>query len=757
MKGGEERAGDGSPRSRNWWERPVRVLQFNIEDRYGVFVPKIRGYELARLAKRVGANVLVIFARDPWGRVHYRGSKVGPEHPKMVGDIVREALEEGRRLGVKVVVMVGHTANKHLFEKHKDWAQVNKNGEVIILEHVPAGMDPKRYEPEWPQMCINSPFFDHVKKEVEEVLDIGVDGVFLDSFRYQPDIERACYCKWCRRKFKEDTGYEMPTEMDGWDSVWKTLWEWRYRVVKEKISELGEQVKKRAPGTLFMYNSHPGGWAGRTNKIVEISRDHIDVVFAECSEVDHQPPGFVTEMVKLTRAMAGGKPVWASRNYFHLYRTTQSTTPLAIRQGLREAIVGGGSPWLLIFSISYFQDPKALRAAEEVFREHMILEEYLDGAEPIRYAAIIASNKTRDHYGRERPQHYVDEVRGFYYALTHSHLPVEYIADRDIEDPANLRGYSVIIAANTACMTDAAISAVEEFVKEGGGLVATYLTSTRGEGCVRRYEIGLRKVLGIERTGMLRHSWTYIKPVEEAHPIFDGVLKEMILWGDMSYEFVRLRVAPMLGYHTVVQPAEGSPTEVLARIVLPGGRFGYEYTLGRSPPPASSETEAPAITTSKYGVGSSVYFSGQLGRHYWRTGLPEYLGLIRNSVTYVAGDPPALLEGPSTVHAGYFRQGERTIIHIINHSYNQRILATSIGSVMQPLPPYSTAEAVHPPREIIPVGEVTAKVLIDEPEKMRAYLPLRGNKEIETFVSGGYVAAKVGVREYEVVVFEPKA
>ncbi len=737
---------------REWWKKPVRVLQFNIEDRYGVHVSSITGRELVKLAKEINANVLVIFARDPWGRTYYSNSSVGPRHSKISGDLIKEAVEEGRKQGVKVVVMVGHTANKYLYSIHSDWAQVNKKGEIILLEHVPYGA--KSYEPEWPQMCINSPFINYIVKEIEEVMERNVDGVFLDSFRYQPDIERACYCKWCRTRFKQEHGYDMPLEPKWGDSRWYELWEWRYRVVVEKLKQLYDLTKKINSKTLFMYNSHPGGWAGRTNKIVELARDYMDVVFAECSEADHQPPGFITEMVKITKAMSGGKPVWASRNYFHLYRTVSSTTPLAIKQGLRESIIAGGSPWLLIFSISYKQDPSIIEAAKEVFKEHEALEEYLTNTEPLRHVAIAVSNTTRDHYGRDHPEYYVDEIRGFYYALVHSHIPVDFIAERDLSNKDILRKYKVVILANTVCMSDEQLNAVGDYVREGGNLVATYMASTRDNRCIRRYEFGLSKVFGVELRGVFKQPWSYIIVARRDHRVFSGINKKYILWGDMSYEFLKKRVSPMLGWHALTKSIAFS--EELAFIGLAGGIWGYEYTLGRSPPPYIASVGSPAIVVNKYGNGKSIYFSGQLGRHYWRTGLPEYLDLIRNTVYYLSGKPRVEVKAPETVASEIYLQGERFIVHLLNHTYNQKILSIGIGRIKQPLPPYSASEAVHPPREVIPINDIEIKVHGVSYEKYRVYLPLR-NKELESrIVDNQLITVLDRLNEYEVIVIEPK-
>lgn len=734
-----------------WYNKPVRVLQFNIEDKFGAYVSSISGKELAELAKNLHANVLVVFARDPWGRIYYRGGEVGPEHPKMKNDFLRELITEAKKKGIRVVAMIGHTANKYLYIIHREWVQVNVRGETILLEHVPNTT--KNYEPEWPQLCINSPFIEHVKKEIMEVLRLGVDGVFLDSFRYQPDPERACYCKWCREAFRMEYGYDMPTKPSWSDSRWRRLWDWRYKVVARRIKELYELTKKHNEQALFMYNSHPGGWAGRTNRVVEEARDYIDVVYAECSEVDHQPPGFITEMVKLTKAMNSGKPVWASRNYFHLYRTVQATTGVAIRQGLREVIIAGGSPWLLVFPSTYKQSPELLDAAKQVFQEHEVLEEYLEGVEPIRYAGIVVSNKSRDHYGRLRPQKYVDEIRGFYYALTHSHIPVEFISEKDLTLD-NMRKYRVLILANTVCMDDHIINNIAEYVEKGGKILATYLTSTRdGEG-IPRYEIALGNVLGVELKGILRQPWSYIVLNDQAYSILGGIDNKIILWGDMSYDFTKSRVEKGLGYHTITRTL--GEALALGYTGLPSSEWGFEYTLGRSPPTIAGETTLPAIVLNRYGNGESIYFTGKLGTHYWRIGLPVYMNLIVRSILYLGGKPRVRVNAPETVAVEPYIQRERVIVHLLNHTYNQRILATGIGSTKQPLPPYSSNNAVHPPRTIIPVHNIELEIDDLGYGNYRVYSPLR-NTKLDYEVTENKVKVKLGVlEEYDVIVIEPR-
>ncbi|HDN76032.1 MAG TPA: hypothetical protein ENG05_02770 [Acidilobales archaeon] len=733
-----------------WWERPLRILQFNIEDRYGTYLGSLNSRKIIDLALKVGANVLVVFARDPWGRVFYEGSRIGPKHPKVKGDFIKELVNEGSKRGVRVVVMVGHTANKYVYEKHSDWAQVNVRGEVVLLEHVPYAEN--AYTPEWPQICINSPYYEMIKEEVKEVLKLKVGGVFLDSFRYQPDIERACYCKWCQVRFKKELGYDMPAKPEWSDSRWRSLWKWRYKVVVEKIKELYKLVKSSNDEVMFMYNSHPGGWAGRTNKVVEEGRDFMDFIFAECSEADHQPPGFIAEMVKLTKAMAKGKPVAASRNYFHMYRTVEASTSLAIRQGLRESMIAGGNLWLLMFSSTYVQSPYIIDEVSKVFKEHEKLEEFLVGAEGLKHVGIVVSNSTRDFYGRDEPHHYVDEVRGFYYALTHEHIPVNFIAERDLSDSDYLSRYRVIVLANSVCLSDDALEGLRRYVGSGGKLIATFLSSTADEECTFRGDFGLHDIMGVKLKGISKSSWSYVVKVKE-HPIFENVKESMFLCGDMSYEFTYSRTAPFLGWHALVD-AQG---DVVAIIGEANDEWGYEYTLGRSPPMFSHKTDSPAIVLND---AKSMYFTFQLGRHYWRLGLPLYRRIIANAVYHLSGHPDVIVDAPETVISEVHRQkGDRVIVHLLNTTYNQRILAIGIGKTKQPLPPYSSNEAVHSVRTVIPIQGITIKVRLrnlTHDGKYNVFLPL-SNRKLNYELSKEFLTTRLDVlKEYEVVVIESR-
>ena len=729
-----------------WWNRPLRVLQFNFEDRFSLYAPKVTGKNVVEVAEKIGANVVVVFARDAWGYTYYRGGKAGPPRPGMKGDFLREVIEEAHRRGVRVMAMVAHTANKLLYMKHSDWAQVNSRGEPILLEHTPSL---EGWEPQWPQLCINSPFLEHAVLEVREVLGLGVDGVLFDSLRYQPDPERACYCMWCRQRFREEFGCDMPVKPDWNNSVWRTLWDWRYKVVVEALHRLAREAKKNGETIIVLYNSHPAGWAGRTNRVVEEARGLLDGVFAECSEADYQPPGFIAEMVKLTKAMAGdGVKVFASRNAFHQLKPTEPLPAPALRQGLRETIIAGGDPWVLVFSSQFVLDDSWVEAVKQVFREHELLEEYIVGSKPLHYAAIVVSNIVRDHYGRLNPSLYVDETRGFYYMLQRLHVPVQYLLDKDLR--SSIWDYRVVVLADTACISSDTIDVLRKFRGSGdSGIVATYMTGMMDEKCLPAGGNLLADLLGFELVGEpIELEWAYLNPVNTHHPLLRG-LDKPILIGD-----TRRNINQPLNLANIVPVKPTESSEAPASILVPAYRYGHEYVLGRSSPPPSYEARIAGIVAG----ARTVYYPWRLGANYWYSGSPRLLRLLANTINFLAGEPPVRVKAPHTVISEVWRQGDRVIVHLLNYTADQRILAVGFTRPAQPLPAYSGGPPIHPITEIVPVHDIVVSIDIKllGYENVKAYSPLT-SQNYTVVVDKNHVSVNVRkLEEYEVVVVEPR-
>ncbi|RLE93823.1 MAG: hypothetical protein DRN04_05590 [Thermoprotei archaeon] len=104
--------------------------------------------------------------------------------------------------------------------------------------------------------------------------------------------------------------------------------------------------------------------------------------------------------------------------------------------------------------------------------------------------------------------------------------------------------------------------------------------------------------------------------------------------------------------------------EALARVVAPGIVFGYEYENGRSPPQPGAELDAPAVIVRE--EAHIVYFSGQVGRIYWRTGMPDLETLIVNSVLWSGVPSPLEVRGPGLIQVEAYERSGQIIVHLLN-------------------------------------------------------------------------------------------
>ena len=133
------------------------------------------------------ANVGYInfFARCNIGFSYYP-TKVGTQYPglkiNMLGDVVRECHKRG--IGVTGYINAG--LHHELAIIHPEWLQMTRDGKIYNL----SDGGPSFFR----NVCYNTPYRDHLLAEVKEVLELGVDGLFLDCMQLRP-----CYCSRCMR------------------------------------------------------------------------------------------------------------------------------------------------------------------------------------------------------------------------------------------------------------------------------------------------------------------------------------------------------------------------------------------------------------------------------------------------------------------------------------------------------------------------------------------------------------------------------
>ena len=149
-----------------------------------------------------------------------------------------------------------------------------------------------------------------------------------------------------------------------------------------------------------------------------------------------------------------------------------SFPPHEVLRRMLLALAYGAAP-----SIAYVQPSNLQAAVEQGLDEVKRRRPWRTHKKPEPWAALVMSDN--NFYGRAPglvEERYMAIVLGAFRAAVEEHLPLAVINDWNL-NAADLAPYKVLIMANTACLDDAPVAAVDQFVRVGGGLVASLDTS----------------------------------------------------------------------------------------------------------------------------------------------------------------------------------------------------------------------------------------------------------------------------------------
>ena len=197
-------------------------------------------------------------------------------------------------------------------------------------------------------------------------------------------------------------------------------------------------------------------------------------------------------------------------------------------------------------------------------------------------------------------------------ALTNEHQQSNAILDEDIT-LENLKKYKAIFLTNMACMSDKQIEAIKTYVREGGGLIATFQTSLHDENGNTREDLALKELFKADyedlESPIFEHAYgprVYFRMVKQ-HPITQGIGKGKLIANDYLKIMFEDQSHPAF---TRISPLEGAEIIADTQYVVDDpewvgedGCFMPLYTLDNGP---------ATIVASTYGKGRVVYIAPAL-------------------------------------------------------------------------------------------------------------------------------------------------
>lgn len=685
------------------------------------------------IADLAAAKTEVLFSRvhsgDTWAGLSWR-SDFGATDPAMgPRDGTREVLALCRKHGLRYVAYYWAQREPAAEGKaHPDWRCVNAQGK-------PTGY-----------FCMNTPYRQLVKNRVVElVAKVGVDGVFFDMFHTRSD---ECYCPACKARFRKLTGQDPPVKEDFQNLLWQQWVDFKYRSIEEALVEFNRAIKGANPQAALVVNTW-NAWVYRdprsktaphnTRNSIRVA-ECVDGLLEETGWYDSVDPSFFAfptlhnfmswhlgGLCKHTRALMWSSPSWLGT---YPIGYTEATTRIA-------TMVTNGS--------AAAQSVPGRDTAARYMAEISARDAYLRGSRLYPWCGLVVSEKTELWYGREDPKgRYLKGVYGAFQTMLERHLPVSLVTDRELER-GDLEPYKVLLLPNCAAMGPAELETVRKFVRNGGGLVATYETSLYDEHARARPAFGLEDVFQAKRSGSMdtqaaRFSWASPRittsrlhfPATHAWSK-DPELATAIGRRGATQPSTQAAVSlPLNARMLLADPLKGPRSPIRLAITA------IDRTVNKT-----ERQDHAGVIESTYGEGRVFYLPADLTWACFRYGRTDLGRLMELCLRRAASEPPPVeVVAPTIVQAMTHVQGQRLVVHLLND-------ISSLGRSEN-----VAGESVYERREVIPLSDVHVRF---RGGKYGRFTLVPGNKPlVATPVAGGLEVVVPRLEIHALVVAEPK-
>jgi hypothetical protein len=557
------------------------LIDNHITDLAPEFMSRFEPTEYVRMVRLAGVDSAMVYACCHNGNCYYP-TQVGHRHGNLGGrDFFGETVSGLNRAGITPVAYYTIIHHNDSAKSHPDWRMRDIKGN----EH--GG----RY---W-YSCLNNPdYLDFVKQQLAEIAAYEVAGFFIDM-TFWPMV---CRCESCLARYRREFGGEMPETIDWNNPEWVGFQRARERWLAEAAMELTAHLKALNPRLSVTHQFSPvlHGWFLGQSSGIALASDYASgdfygdkyqhrlgaKIFAAYSQ--HQPYEFMT-----SRCVD-----------LHDHTSTKSADELLMHAG---TTLANGGAYFFIDAINpdgtlnekVYQTlgnvSRRLKPFEKLVRKHVpaLLADrglYFSMSSCVNLSMSGTHLRDMREGGNNmslRRNMVVEEATGTAALLSRLKAPCRAITDLT----QDLSGLKSLIINNAAYMSPAEVERLRQYVRDGGTLIATGLTSLYDTGGCTEGDFQLADVFGVSYSG-----------VESAEISYLSVDGELISNSGAS-PLARAVTAEVLG--TVVEPHY--PCNDPER-----------YASIHSNPPGLP-TEYVGLSINSYGRGKCVYLYSSLLKH----------------------------------------------------------------------------------------------------------------------------------------------
>ena len=561
--------------------------------------------------------------------------------------------EAARQANLAVIARMDISCTtRDIYDRHPDWYCMDKEGNPILSQ--------ERYA-----ACVNGGYYhEFIPQVFREIIESYHPDGFADNSWAGPGMKTICYCENCRRRFREDTGCNLPDGPDWEDSIYRKWIRWSFELRVSNWKLFNEVTTRYGGGDckwFGMVNADPFSTGGR---FYDMRRLLEDAPFIFC---DHQSRdrkgGFECNSGNgaLLR-MISGENVIAAESMAHYYKGERTFRLCAasrqeVRKWMLTGMSGGIAPWFHFVGGGCL-DRRKFEISQDLFRWMKENREYLEERTNLAKVGVVWNQETAVYYGREDPDgRGSGAFRGITRSLSKAGIPYLPIHADDIGKYKDR--LELLILPGTAIMSEDQEQAVTAWLRQGKDLIVTGDTALydeegewRGPGLLYE-ELGVEiesKLEGAdakdEDNWMVSDTHNYLEIAQPPHPIFRKLQGTGLL------------------------PFGGRIRRTASKGAL-RGVAAYIPPFPIYPPEFSWIRERPSLAAVYAGTLKSgsrvVYIPADVDRCYAALRIPDQRKLLEGAVRWAGRRAlPVTVQAPGHVQCDAYRQEKRILIHLIN-------------------------------------------------------------------------------------------
>ncbi|KAF4469438.1 hypothetical protein FALBO_3658 [Fusarium albosuccineum] len=607
-----------------WWRQPFGMLQTNLRE-----IDADMGVdEVADFIDQHGANAWLIGI----GGIQAQYPTELPFHSKNAlvdcrksGDLIHDAITAAHSKGLRLLARMDFSkVSAEIAAKHPEWCFKSPTGKL------------QTHDGGLVSVCPSGAYY---QERIFDILDevtrrYPVDGFFINwttmnEQDYYKRYHGVCQCGNCQTRWLEYSGG--PDLPRGPADANYTQW---LRFSRDIIDELTGRIRafisQRLPSACLIL--------GKT----------ADIMFHEANNAVGRElwPHTTTEMVSSWMSYRPDVPVLVNSTCFMdmPYRMA-SEEPAHFAQYLLQCISRGGYPSTYMMGTPGKIPYLCLDIAGQITRFHKKWSHIYDGLRPVAKTGLVLPDRAQ--MTAEQFEEAVSEYRGLYSAMQELHVPFDTLAEDRLSAMAEnngLKRHEALILPNLGKLGQKEADALDDWVSEGGNLIATASSAVEDDGTVQLKSLPSERQIDVNRERELLFSTYFAPPQNEAHVhVYTGPI--VPLHG--AYHSFEWKVDTGGGYKMLARAPFSPPEKAYGNVQMDERGYG----------------------TGRYGTGTGVAIPFTIGRGYRELGL----GVFRDFFTTILQEEVNPREQIScsiaeqvemTVNAN----GLKLVVHLINMS-----------------------------------------------------------------------------------------